>query len=93
MLEPVIEPADIRLVEGRPRAFRRHGDPHVVTHVRRSWPTDREWWQNTARDAEAPDLPNWTVEAVDPYGTTGLYDIHIDRYGQAHVSAHDPTDT
>lgn len=84
MSEPTITPADVRLVDGRPRAFRWQGSPYVVTRVERSWPSGAGWWR-----PERPDLPCWLVEAVDPSGRVGRYDVHIDTHGTTLVAAHE----
>lgn len=96
MPEPTITRADVRLVDGRPRAFHWRGSPYVVTRIERSWPSSADWWRTDragqphtapARGAGA-DLPHWLVEAVDPGGHVGLYDVRIDTHGTTLVSAH-----
>ena len=102
MPEPTITHADVRLVDGRPRAFHWRGSPYVVTRIERSWPSGADWWRHdrAAQAHTAPprptggpgttgtDLPHWLVEAVDPGGHVGLYDVRIDTHGTTLVSAH-----
>jgi hypothetical protein len=73
MPEPTDPPTEVRLVNGRPRAFRRHGRPYVVTRIERSRPSAADWW---------------LVEAVGAGGQAALYDVHIDAHGAALVTPH-----
>ena len=82
MPEPTITHADVRLVDGRPRAFHWRGSPYVVTRIERSWPSGADWWRHDRT------MPHWLVEAVDPGGHVGLYDVRIDTHGTTLVSAH-----
>lgn len=82
MPEPTIARADVRLVDGRPRAFHWRGSPYVVTRIERSWPSTADWWRHDHT------TPHWLVEAVEPGGHVGLYDVRIDTHGTTLVSAH-----
>lgn len=95
MPEPTGSLTDVRLVDGRPRAFRWRGRPYVVTRVERSWPSTVEWWRadhaapdRTNPPATGADLPHWLVEAVGPGGEPGLYDVHINADGATLVTPH-----
>lgn len=92
MPEPMTAPADVRLVDGRPRAFRWQGNPYVVTRIVGSWPSGAQWWRRDhPASGNRPELPHWLVEAVGPGGAVGRYDVRIDPHGATLVAAHGET--